>query len=442
MLSENYIEKMGELFDIKKVFNKPEALKGIRVLDISMIIFGPATADFLGEMGAEIIKVEMPGRGDVMRNVAPEGYYWKNVSPAFFAQNHNKFHIAVDLHNPEGREIIRRLAARSDIFIENYRPGTTERKWQLGYRQIREINPSIIYVSNTGYGQWGPYASRPSYDALAQAVSGMSMITGFEGRPPVKIGIYLGDYFGACLSAVAVLAALYWRDKTGKGQYIEHSQCEALIRAMEWTWVYIGLTGKKRRRMGNRDSVLRFSELFRCSDGYVVIEADTDEELVALLKATGNEELYKNLWLRNDLSEKDKIKRIHDVVSRWVMEHTKDEIEEISNQYGFVCASVQNAKDHYEDQHLRARGSIWELYDTVYGYMVEYGPAPKLSETPGRFIWAGKPVGFHNEYVLSSILGMDNAEIKALYENQVIGKWIERKGPMPPDDWDGKGVIY
>ncbi len=442
MVSEKYLERMQELFDIKKVFSKPEALKGIRVLDISMIIFGPATADFLGEMGAEVIKVEMPGRGDVMRNVAPQGYYWKNVSPAFFAQNHNKFHIAVDLHNPEGREIIRRLAARSDVFIENYRPGTTERKWQLGYRQLREINPSIIYVSNTGYGQWGPYASRPSYDALAQAVSGMSLITGFEGRPPVKIGIYLGNYFGACLSAVAVLAALYWRDKTGKGQYIEHSQCEALIRAMEWTWAYIGLTGKRRRRIGNRDHVITFSDLFRCRDGFVVIEADTDDELVALLRATGNEHLYTNLWLRDDFSKEDKIKHIHDIISRWALKFTRSEIEEESNRFGFVCAPVQNARDHYENQHLRVRGSVWEMHDPVYGHMIEYGPAPKLSETPGRFIWAGKPVGFHNEYVLSSILGLDSAEIKALAERGIIGKWIERKGSKPPDDWYDEGVIY
>lgn len=442
MVSKEYLERMQELFDIKKVFSKPEVLKGIRVLDISMIIFGPATADFLGEMGAEVIKVEMPGGGDVMRNVAPQGYYWKNVSPAFFAQNHNKFHIGVDLHNPEGREIIRKLAARSDVFIENYRPGTTERKWQLGYRQLKEINPSIIYVSNTGYGQWGPYASRPSYDALAQAVSGMSLITGFEGRPPVKIGIYLGNYFGACLSAVAVLAALYWRDKTGKGQYIEHSQCEALIRAMEWTWVYIGLTGKERRRIGNRDHVITFSDLFRCRDGFVVIEADTEDELIALLRATGNEHLYTDLWLKDDFSQEDKIKHIHDIVSRWTLKLTKSEIEKESDRFGFVCAPVQNAKDHYEDQHLRARGSVWEMHDPVYGHMVEYGPAPKFSETPGRFIWAGKPVGFHNEYVLSSLLGLDSEEIKALAERGVIGKWIERKGPKPPDDWCDEGVIY
>ena len=207
-MSESYFDWAARLFDPALLHDKPEALRGIRVLDLSVIIFGPATADFLGELGAEVIKVEMPGGGDVTRILGHAGCFWKNVSVAFFPQNHSKYHVGIDLHHAEGQALIRKLAARSDILIENFKPGTTEAKWGLGYRQLRELNPRLIYVSNSGFGQWGPFAEgRASYDGLAQAVSGLTAISGFEGALPTKVGNYLGDWFGGCLSAMGALAA-------------------------------------------------------------------------------------------------------------------------------------------------------------------------------------------------------------------------------------------
>ena len=200
---EPYAAWAARLFDPSRRHAKPEALHGIRVLDLSVIIFGPATADFLGELGAEVIKVEMPGQGDVTRILGHAGCFWKNVSVAFFPQNHGKYHVGVDMHHAAGQALIRKLAARSDVLVENFKPGTTEAKWGLGYRQLREINPRLIYVANTGFGQWGPFAEGcASYDGLAQAVSGLTAITGFEGGLPIKSGNYLGDWFGACLAAM------------------------------------------------------------------------------------------------------------------------------------------------------------------------------------------------------------------------------------------------
>ncbi len=190
---EPYTEWAVRLFDPSGRHAKPEALQGIRVLDLSVIIFGPATADFLGELGAEVIKVEMPGQGDVTRILGHGGCFWKNVSVAFFPQNHGKYHVGVDMHHAEGQALIRKLVARADVLVENFKPGTTEAKWGLGYRQLREINPGLIYVANTGFGQWGPFAEgRASYDGLAQAVSGLSAISGFEGALPIRSGNYLG----------------------------------------------------------------------------------------------------------------------------------------------------------------------------------------------------------------------------------------------------------
>ncbi|MFQ5656007.1 MAG: CaiB/BaiF CoA transferase family protein [Candidatus Methylomirabilales bacterium] len=443
MVSESYFDWTDQLFNTGKVFEKPEALKGVRVLDLSVIILGPATADYLAEWGAEVIKVEMPGMGDVMRIVAPEGYYWQSVSPAFFAQNHNKYHVAVDLHKPEGQELIRKLAAKSDILVENYKPGTLERKWGLGYRQLKDLNPRLIYVANTGFGQWGPFSKRPSYDALAQAMSGLSMISGFDGRPPLKIGIFIGDYFGACLSALAALSALRFRERTGKGQFVEVAQCEALIRAMDWTWAYVGLTGQNRRRVGNQDAAISPSGIFRCQDGFVAVEAGTDEGFQRLCRAMGRPGLMDDSRFSrvSDRLRAENAEALERIIADWTAGKTTEEIDQLGEEYGFAAAPVSTAEAHYHDSHFRSRGSIWELDDPIYGQMVEYGPAPKLSETPARFKWAGPPVGIHNEYVFTRLLGLSLQELKELEAKAVIGRWADRTGAKPPEGWRGEGTI-
>ena len=444
MTNESYFDWTAKLFDLTKVFSKPEALRGIRVLDLSLIIFGPATADYLGELGAEVIRVEMPGAGDVMRIVAPQGYYWKNVSPAFFAQNHSKYHVAIDLHKPEGQDLVRRLAAKSDILVENYRGGTLERKWGIGYRQLREINPRLIYVANTGFGQWGRFINRASYDGLAQAVSGFTAVSGFPGRPPLKIGVYIGDYFGACLSALGVLAALHHRDRTGEGQFLEVAQCEALLRAMDWTWVYAGLTGKNRPQACNRDPSVSPSGIYPCRDGYVAVVAGNDEQFRSLCRAMRRDDLSADPRFATpaERAKESHIEALDQYIGSWIREMTRAEVEAAAQEHGFAAAAVATARDHYEDPHLRARGSVWEMEDPVYGTMVENGPAPKLSETPMRYKWAAKPVGFHNEYVLGKLLGLSPEQIDELERQRVIGKWADRRGPKPPDDWaPGQGEI-
>jgi crotonobetainyl-CoA:carnitine CoA-transferase CaiB-like acyl-CoA transferase len=443
MSSESYFEWTARLFDRARIFQKPEALRGIRVLDMSLIIFGPATADFLGELGAEVIRVEMPRSGDVMRIVAPQGFYWKNVSPAFFAQNHSKYHVAIDVHRPEGQELIKQLAAKSDVLVENFRGGTLERKWGIGYRQLREINPRLIYVANTGFGQWGPFIKRASYDGLAQAVSGFTAVSGFPGRPPLKIGIYIGDYFGACLSALGVLAALHYRDRTGRGQFLEVGQCEALLRGMDWTWVYAGLTGKNRHQTGNRDLSLGPSGIYRCKDGFVALVAGTDGEFRGLCHAMDREDLVVDPRFRTrvDRAQAAHAEALDQDIQAWVQEMTRADVEGAAREHGFAARAVATARDHYEDAHLHARGSVWEMEDPVYGPMVEHGPAPKLSETPARYKWAAKPAGFHNEYVLRRLLGLSTHRIKELEAQGVIGKWADRRGPKPPDDWAGEGII-
>jgi crotonobetainyl-CoA:carnitine CoA-transferase CaiB-like acyl-CoA transferase len=437
-VSEPYLDWAARLFDPARLHEKPEALRGLRVLDLSVIIFGPATADFLGELGAEVIKVEMPGGGDVTRILGHAGCFWKNVSVAFFPQNHSKYHVGIDLHHAAGQELIRRLAARSDVLVENFRPGTTEAKWGLGYRQLRELNPRLIYVANTGFGQWGPLAEgRASYDGLAQAVSGLTAVSGFEGGPPTKVGNYLGDWFGACLSAMGALAALAWRDRTGEGQLVEVAQCEGLVRALDWTWLYAGLTGKDRGKTGNRDPVHVPSGIFRCRDGYAAVVAGADGEFRGLAAALGRPELAEDARFATAPARRlpAHADALDALIDAWCGGRSRADVEAAAGRHGFAAAPVMSGADQYHDAHFRARRSVWELDDPVYGRVVDYGPAPKLSATPARHKWAGKPVGWHNDHVLRGILGLGDAEIADLERRGVVGRWADRRGAKPPDDW-------
>lgn len=437
-MDESYFDWTARLFDPTLLHSKPEALRGIRVLDLSVIIFGPATADFLGELGAEVIKVEMPGGGDVTRILGHAGCFWKNVSVAFFPQNHGKYHIGVDMHHAEGQALIRKLAARADVLIENFKPGTTEAKWGLGYRQLREVNPRLVYVANTGFGQWGPLAEgRASYDGLAQAVSGLTAISGFEGALPTKVGNYLGDWFGACLSAMGALAALRWRDRTGEGQFVEMAQCEGLLRALDWTWLHAGLTGRDRPKTGNRDPVFVPSGIFRCRDGHVAVVAGTDREFRGLAAALGRPALADDPRYATSEGRRTGADELDRLIGGWCRDCSRDEVVEAARAHGFAAAPVMSGRDQYEDGHFRARGSVWESTDEVYGRSVDYGPAPKLSATPARHKWMGRPVGWHNVHVLRDLLGLTDAEIADLERRGVVGRWGERRGAKPPDDWSG-----
>ncbi len=442
-MTPGYFAWAERLFDPPRAVLKPEALAGVRVLDLSVIIFGPATADFLGELGAEVIKIEMPGLGDVTRILGDRSFFWKNVGVAFFGMNHSKYHVGLDMHTPAGQELIRKLAARSDIVVENFKAGTLEEKFGIGYRQLREVNPRLIYVANTGFGQWGPFSKgRASYDGLAQAVSGLTAITG-AGDVPTKVGNYIGDWFGACMSALGVLAALHWRDRSGEGQFVEMAQCEGLLRAMDWTWLYSGLTGRDRGKTGNRDPIFPASGVFRCADGYVALVAGTDAEFRGLCRLLGEPGLARDTRFGSAAArrEPESVEALDRRVAAWCAGKLRAEIERRARAARVPAAPVLTAKDHYESAHFRARRSVWEHEDPMYGRMVEYGPAPKLSATPARIKWAGKPVGFHNELVLKGILGLDDAEIRDLEAKGVIGKWADRPGAGPPDDWNRDGVI-
>ena len=399
---------------------KPEALAGIRVLEVATRIFGPATADSLGLFGAEVIKVELPPRGDLMRYVAPEGFFWKEVSPAFLPLNRNKLHVGLDLHPAEGKELFLALAEKSDVVVENLRAGTMD-EWGVGYLQLRERNPGIVYAANSGFGQWGPFsAGRASYDATAQAVSGFSAVTGFPDQPPMKAGFWVGDYTAALMSAIAILAALAARRKTGEGQLIDLSQAEAMIRTLDWTWPYAGLTGKDRMRNGNVDPSYPPSGIYRCRDGFVAVSVRDADEAACLARELGAPELRGSRPVPPER------------VAAYCASKTTGEVVRRAEEAGFSAAPVRGGKEQYRDPHLRARGTVCPVDDPLLGRVDEYGPAPKLSESPGRVKWCAKPVGWDNDRVFGGLLGLSRTEMEELAGRKVIGKWADIPGARPP----------
>jgi crotonobetainyl-CoA:carnitine CoA-transferase CaiB-like acyl-CoA transferase len=440
---QSYFEWAAELFERSQIFDKPEALKGVRVLELTTLILGPSTADFLGEFGAEVIKVELPPGGDTMRYVSPRGTFWKNASLGFFPENHSKHHVAIDLHKEDGKALFTRLAARADVMVENFRAGTLD-SWGIGYRDLSAVNPRLVYVANSGFGQWGPFShGRASYDAVAQTVSGMIGITGFPGRPPITCGIFIGDWFGALMAATAALIALHHRRKTGEGQFIDYAQSEGLIRSLDWTWLYAGLTGREREAVGNQDRALGAADIVRCRDGFAAVVAVTDTEFRGLCQAMGTPALaddprYATLAARLEPAHGDAIRR---QVAEWAADLGRADVEALGEKHGFAAARVATSRDRYEDPHLRARAAVWDHEDGLYGDMVEQGPAPKLSATPGRIRWAARPVGWHNEHVFRTVLGLSPSEIQDLATKGVIGRWAERVGAKPPDGMTADGRI-
>lgn len=425
---------------MEELFEQGEALKGVRILDITRIILGPWASTLLAELGAEVVHVEIPGAGDLLiRAVGPQGQFPRNISPGMMCASANKYYLAVDLHKPEGIDLIKRLAASSDIVMENFKPGTFDH-WGIGYRQLRELNASIVYLSMQGFGNWGSLATRPSYDAYAQGITGLAEITGFPDAMGVKSSAWIGDFLSGTVAAFYTMAALYHRKRTGKGQFIDLSQAEVLLRCMDWTWLYGFLKKKRRERFGNRDMAVVPSCIVRVEDGFVALAGFSEVEFEGLCLAMDRRDLlaYKPIEQRLVAAEK-----IYQAIETWARTRKTGEIRELGEQHGFAVAQVMNVKDLHQSPHFNQRHSIWKFDDPLWGDLC-YPMALHLADTPGRIRWSMRPVGFDNEYVLRKMVGCSAAEVAALYQNGVVGRWNEQMAfAKPPVDWDGQqGLLF
>jgi crotonobetainyl-CoA:carnitine CoA-transferase CaiB-like acyl-CoA transferase len=430
---------------LEEIHNKPAALKGIKVLEICTIILGPAGPSFLAKMGAEVIKCEIPPGGDTSRNLGPFGGYFREQGTGFVHANQNKYFMGLDLHYPEGQEIFRQLAARADVVEENMRPGVLE-EWNVGYRQLKEINPRLIYISKNGFGQWGQYAdeNRPSNDGASQGLAGFAAMSYFPGQRPLRNRLYVADNYGALMGEVAVLAALHHRQRTGKGQYIELSQTEVLIRTMSWVWPYQEITGKNAGPEGNRDVCVCPADTFRCADNrFVAIAAVTPAEFKGLCKVMGRSELAEDPRFREHetrLLEENAVE-ILAIIRKWALTKTPEEIENLAEEHGFAATRVLHAKDVITSKHSLERGAVAYVDDPMLGPMYEFNFPVAMSKTPPNVKWSVRGVGFDNEYILTHMLGKNKEQIEKLYECKAVGKWANVIARRPPSFWDGESGL-
>jgi len=429
----------------EKKRSRPLPLKGIRVLEVCTLILGPSGPGFLAMMGAEVIKCEIPPMGDTCRDMTPFGYLFKGCGPVFTHNNPNKYWLGLDLHNAEAKKVFLELAAKSDIIEENLRPGVME-GWNVGYRQIKEVNPGIIYIAKNGFGQWGKYAeeNRPSNDGASQGFSGYAWMSSFPGQPPLKSRIYPCDDYGGLMGEMAVLSALHYRERTGKGQYIELSQSENIMRAMSWVWPYQQITGKAAMPAGNRDVSICPADTFRCTDdNFVAIAAPAPEEFKGLCTAMGRPELAQDPRFKDHLTrlKEDNATEILKIIADWARARTAEEIEEMAEKHGFAASRVYTTKDVAEDRHFQERGFITDVDDPLLGQYRSYELPVMMSRTPPKVKWSVRAVGFDNEYVMAHHLGKSEDEIKQLYECGALGKWADVPGRRPPADWDGNAGL-
>jgi len=436
-----------ETFSPGAMYGKAEVLKGVRVLSCTQYILGPSCAAYLGELGAEVIKIEAPRRGEPMRHSTPgnEGFLYplsrwvpqSGTGLGFFGANFNEQFISMDFHRPEARELMYKLAAKSDIMVENFRPGTFDR-WGIGYRQLREVNPRLIYVWCGGFGGWGPGRVRASYDILGQAQGGAFAITGQPeelGGTPSKHTIWLADYWGGMMGATHALAALYWRDNvSGQGTFIEYSQVHGVSRQLEYALPLYGRHGVIRERWGNWDTELCVHGIVKCGkssypksdnpqereEGFILVSAYEDADFARLCRVIGKPELAR-VYKSHDVRVRAESQReIYKVLEEWAADKTKEQVAQLMDRAGILDQPVWNAKEVANHPHWRERGAIFWMDDPTYGDLLSQGPAFKMSETPPRVKWALKPIGADNEAIYSRLCGLTAEEIRKLESEEII----------------------
>jgi len=426
---------MTDYFDFIKSLmegeKRGEALKGIKVVEITHFIFGPNIGRVLAQYGAEVVKIETPGEGDRYRIAAIFGRFYNRANLLYAILNANKYVIAADARNKKARKIIFELIKKADVFVENLSAGLVD-AMGIGYEAIRKVNPRIIYVSCSGYGQYGPLSKLPSFDVAAQGVAGVAMKTGWEDVDEFyKLPDYFGDYLPSMYAVFAVLSALYFRENTGKGQYIDISQCESLMRFM-YDFTYFSLTGEEIGKTGNLDPASVPSGIFRTKDGkFVSISILTSSQFEAL------KSLIPQLENGNRF-EKSRARDLNKIVAKWIEERNLKEILELAKKHRFPASPVLDDKEIASDPWRWERGSLLKVKDRLLGEIPVPGPIIAMSATPGKIKWLGRPVGYHNRLILKKWLGMSDKEIDELEKEGVIGYWDEMPGLAPPATWDAE----
>ncbi len=395
----------------------PLPLDGVRVLEASQVMAGPYCALLLADMGADVVKVEKPRGGDDSRRMGPP--FINGESAAFLAINRNKRSVALDLKQPAGQEVFRRLADRADILVENFRPGTLG-ALGLGYTDLAAEHPELIYCSISGYGQTGPDRERGGYDLVAQGAAGLMSITGHPGQPPVKVGVPVADLNAGMYAAYGVLCAYIHRLKTGQGQYVDTSLLEGGLAYTVWESAMFFATGVTPPPMGSAHRLAAPYQAFKTSDGYITIGAANQANWELLCEALGRLELVADpRYADNPARTRAAPELARELEPAFALRSTREWLERME-AVGLPAGPVNDMAAVYADPQIQARSMMVELDHPTAGRIKHIGVPVKLSRTPGSVRRPAPTLGQHSDEILAEA-GLAPAEIGALRADRVIG---------------------
>lgn len=395
-----------------------QPLHGLRILDLSSILGGPIAATFLADFGAEVIKVELPGRGDPIRwRPGPQ----PGLSYIWLQENRNKKSITLDLHHEEGQVLLKRLVVEVDGLVENFRPGTLE-KWNVGSDALLAANPGLVILRLSGFGQTGPNREKGAFDRIAEAYGGLQFVSGYPEMPPIRPGYAIADYMLAYMGAFSMMMALYWRDtRGGSGQVVDLALYEPLLRASEMSIPQYHATGFVRRRTGHFNPFVVPSSCFATADeGWVVIGANTQRLWERLARAIGREELLDDERFRTTDDRVANPEPLYEILEEWTRRHRAEEIVQLMDEAKVPAAIVNSIADIFADEHIQARENIVVHDDPRFGELAVAGIMPKLSQTPGDVRSLGPDLGANNDEVYGQWLGLTTEEVAILREKGVI----------------------
>jgi formyl-CoA transferase len=391
------------------------------VLELGMLLAGPFTGRLLGDMGAEIIKVEPPGKPDPLREWGKARY--KGRSLWWGVQSRNKKCVTLDLRTEKGQELLLELARQSDVVVENFRPGTLE-KWNLGWDALQEANPRLVLCRVSGYGQTGPYSPRAGFASVAEAMGGLRHLNGFPGEPPPRLHLSLGDSLAGMFAAQGILAALYRRDALGggRGQVVDVSLLESCFALLESTVPEYDRLGVVRGPGGTGLKGVAPSNIFRSRDGkWMVIAANADNVFRRLCAAMSSPELADDERFATHLARGEHQEEIEGIVAEWAGRLDAAEIDRVLNEAGVICGPIYTIADIFEDDHFRAREMLVEHEDPEFGTYIGPGIVPKFSETPGEVRWSATwEHGSHNREIFGGLLGLSDETLAELKAERVL----------------------
>jgi formyl-CoA transferase len=389
-------------------------LTDLRVIELGQLIAGPFCGQLLGDLGAEVIKVEPPGVGDPMRE-------WGQGLPVWWPViARNKKSVTLNLREPEGQALLKRLVADADVLIENFRPGTLE-KWGLGYDVLADLNPRLVMARVSGFGQTGPYAHRAGYGSIGEAMGGIRYLAGDADRPPSRVGLSIGDSLAATFACLGVLAALHHRDRSGRGQVVDSAIYEAVLAMMESTIPEYTEGGIIRERSGAILPKIAPSNVYPTGDGeMILIGANQDSVFGRLCEAMGQAQLADDPRYASHGARGEHQVELDERIARWTVTVPAEELLALLERHGVPAGRIYRAPEMLADPQFQARDSIVKVaHDTLQNLMMQ-NVAPKLSETAGSIRWPGPALGAHNREVLGDLLGLSAADITELQRRGIV----------------------